>query len=462
MPYLHTLMGSRARAFAGLLGLSATLATGCGEREAAFPRKPIRVIVPFAQGGASTEAARPIERAVNGDPAISPEPLVLINVPGHGGAIGSRRVKNAKPDGYTILNLHDAIITAKYVEGGPEYGPEAFVPIAATCEAGSVLCVGPASKFENLQQLLGQASAKPGSVRFGSNYGAPSHFVALLLERELDGEGAKFSFPPMEGGGDRSDHLLAGRIEVTMFSVSEYRQFSQRGVRAIAFLGEQRHPKLPGTPTAKEQGVDLVAGITQMWWAPPGTPADRVDRIAGILEAAMKTEFVKSAYEKMSLDPVFIRGEALQQLLGAKEAEIAGLDVKSEPISAPPTTAIVLGALGILGVLALLSRAVGQRVFARPGEGEAGLNPSRAGTRWPTAFEPHLRLGLVAAGLIVFIGILGLAVVPFWIPALAFSGALGALLAPDRTTKITAVGLAVVVSVGLHLIFRYVLIIDLP
>ena len=127
------------------------LCSSCGDDpDAEFPRKPIEVIVPFKEGGSSMNTARPIQFSIQEDPSISPQPLAILPIPGAGGTVGSLRVKNARPDGYTILNLHDGIITQKYVVGGAEYGPEAFTPIAATSEATSVLCVGPGSRFETL------------------------------------------------------------------------------------------------------------------------------------------------------------------------------------------------------------------------------------------------------------------------------------------------------------------------
>ena len=418
------------------------MGTGCQDSGDAFPRKPIEVIVPFREGGASTAAARPIERAIKEDASISPQPFAIIPMDGAGGAVGSLRVKNAKPDGYTILNLHDGIITQKYVAGGPDYGPEAFMPIAATSQSGSVVCVGPASRFESLQQLLDEAEKEAYSVRFGSNYGAPSHFVALLLASERDD--LKFSFPPMAGGADRYDHLVEGRLDATMFTVSEFMLFKSRGIQAIAYLGEERHPKLPDTSTAKEQGVDLIWGITQMWWAPKGTPPDRVDKIAQILKTAIESPTVAEAYESLDVEPRFLAGEEFVKAVAEKEALIASRSLKMEPspISAPPMTALVLAAVIICGALFIIGM-----IRKRP---EA---PQQL---------PVRNTAIMIAALVAFVGILVLRIVPFWLPAALFACVLGVLLAPDRKTKIAASGIALGLSIGLHIIFSYIFIIDLP
>ncbi|MCH7592696.1 MAG: hypothetical protein IH989_07960, partial [Planctomycetes bacterium] len=123
-----------------VLCVASMLACGCrqpAERLSTDPARPIRIVVPFAAGGGTDLFARIMEEAIERN-RLLPQPLLITNVDGAGGTIGSRRVKNAKPDGYTVLLLHDAIVTARYAGKAP-YGPEAFVPVAATGELGLVL-----------------------------------------------------------------------------------------------------------------------------------------------------------------------------------------------------------------------------------------------------------------------------------------------------------------------------------
>ena len=110
-----------------------------------YPSRPIKVIVPFGAGGGSDTFVRIIQKAIE-DNQLLPQPLVVINVPGAGGTIGSQRATNAAPDGYTILNLHQGILTAKY-SGKVDHGPEAFEPIIATSEDAMILAVAAALAF---------------------------------------------------------------------------------------------------------------------------------------------------------------------------------------------------------------------------------------------------------------------------------------------------------------------------
>ena len=122
---------------------------------AAYPHRPIKLVVPFTAGGGTDTFARIIKKAIE-DNHLLPQPLVIINIGGAGATIGSRRVKDSKPDGYTAMILHDAIVTAKF-SGKASYGPEAFEPVAGTGEVGMVITVADNAKYQI--QILSDASS---------------------------------------------------------------------------------------------------------------------------------------------------------------------------------------------------------------------------------------------------------------------------------------------------------------
>ena len=149
-----------------------------------YPHKPVKVVVPFSVGGGSDQFVRIVQKVMRENELFA-EPLVVINVPGAGGAMRSRRVMEACPDGYTILNLHKGIIPAEY-SGITPYGPEAFTPIAATGRTGMVVCVLEGSPYEGLGALTEAAVKNPESVLFGANVGAPSYIAGRRIEAEVE------------------------------------------------------------------------------------------------------------------------------------------------------------------------------------------------------------------------------------------------------------------------------------
>lgn len=279
-----------------------------------YPAKPIKLVVPFGPGGGSDTFGRIIKRGID-DAGLLPQPIVVINRPGGSATIGSRYVRDAKPDGYTLLLLHDAIITAKY-SGKVSYGPEVFEPIAATAEIGMVFVVKETSRFETLTQLLKECRDKPDTVTNGVNLGAPTHFAALQLEQAFPG--AKFRFTQSGDGSDRVQKLIGDHIEVSSFSVAEYVGFQSQGIRALAYLGNERHPALPDVPTASEEGIDVVDSNMHYWWFPKGTPQECSDYIADVLRKAMETEHVRERLAELHMEPVYFRGKEFQDYLDAQ------------------------------------------------------------------------------------------------------------------------------------------------
>jgi len=316
-----------------------------------FPDRPVKVIVPFSPGGGSDTFARIMLRSLN-SAGVSAEPWVVVNIPGAGGSIGSRRVLNAEPDGHTILFLHDGIVTARY-SGLTAFGPEAFEPIAGTGSLGAVICVGEDSEYTSLSQLLDYAAENPDTVTFAANIGAPSWFMARLIQHAHGS--AAFRFVQSGGGARRFSDLKGNHVSASAFSVAEFLNFESGGLRALAYLGAERHPALPNVPTAKENGYDVEYENLQAWWAPKGTPASIVDELSGMLQEAMESDEFKAELAKLQIDPAFLNGSELEidMSLRAGRIEELGLVQPSTDLPRLEFVFIVVAALG--GLLAICS-----------------------------------------------------------------------------------------------------------
>ena len=319
LPCDHSLTAMRRTRQLALATLAVALSScQSNEAELTYPARPIKVVVPFAAGGGSDTFVRIIKRAID-DANLLEQPLVILNVGGAGGTIGTRRVKNAPADGYTILNIHEALLTAKH-SGKVPYGAEAFEPIAATGEAGLVIAVAEDAPYQDLSDLLEVARREPDSVVFSANLGAASHFAGLLIEKNAPG--ARFRYTQTGGGAKRFAALVGGHIDVSAFSISEYLQFSAAGLRALAFFGDQRHPSAPDVPTAIEQGVDMTFSAMHVWWAPKGVSDDKIAKLADVLKQAMQAPETRKALARIHTDPLFLDGPELHN-------EIARRIVKS-------------------------------------------------------------------------------------------------------------------------------------
>jgi len=313
-----------------------------------FPDKPITVIVPFAAGGGSDTFVRIFQKAIR-EKELCPQPIVVKNVAGAGGTIGSRAALEAKPDGYTILCLHDGMYTAQHY-GSADWGPSDFEPIAAIGRSGVVIAVKENSPFQTLAELMDEAVSRPYELVFGTNIGAPNHYSAMFLQKGKPG--AKFRFTQTGGGAKRLSQLKGGHVDLTGFSVGEYEQFKAAGIRALAVLSEKREPSYPDLPTAKEQDVDAVHGLMQFWWAPKGTPPERVAYFEDLLKQAMETETVQKRLANLHVDPIFQIGEPLRETIAERSANLKGIVVEKPP-PLPPVHWMVLGLVVICGVIVM-------------------------------------------------------------------------------------------------------------
>ncbi len=441
-----------------------------------FPSRPIRVIVPFSAGGGTDTYARIIAEAIQRYELLA-QPLVVINMPGAGATAGSGYVKNAEPDGYTLLLLHDTIVTAR-LSGAADYGPEAFEPIAGTTEVGMVIAVSARSPYRSLNDLMQAARRHPGRIAFGANLGALTHYAGLQLEHAAPG--ARFRFVQSGGGAERFADLRGGHIDVTGFSLEEFLRFRSDGLRALAYFGERRHPALPEVPTAIEQGFDAAMNNTFYWWAPRGTPRDRIDRIAEALYAALQTPYVLEKLRAMHCDPLFIRGDALRKRIAATEKRLAALIVRdTTPLPDVPRAMVILAVLLAIAAAGRELRhhrrrqppAAGRppnmtetaRDAAPPAPPGAHDEVSRAETAGPSAGDAA-RMMLGAALLIAY------AALTFYTP-LGFRGAtplfvlaFGNLAAPGQRLRdqVTLAVLGLSLAFGLHAVFTHLLVVPLP
>ena len=427
--------------------------------ETTYPARPIKVVVPFTAGGGSDAFGRIVQQAIE-EESLLPQRLVIIKVPGAGGTIGSRRGKHARPDGYTLLLLHEGILTAKFA-GQAAYGPEAFEPIAGTGSVDQVIAVPADSPHVDLSGFMTLAAEKPDQIVFAANLGAPSHFTGLMLEGERPG--AQFRYMQAGGGAKRFAALIGGHADVSTFSTAEYVQFQSAGLRALAVFSQQRHPDLPELPTAAELGFDVISENMHFWWAPRGTPKDRTARVAEALERAMQLPSVRELLAAMQTEPKFLVGDALQEELDQREQRLA-MVIKRPVPALPNLPAITLLLTMALGVWVWRSSRIPSRSMV---EGRAEQTSS-TGSQDSVAGDQRARSlnRLVAAAVIgltcLYVLVLQLEWTGFRVATGVFIAVSGGLLARRWATLPALAGLAIGLSFGIHFVFTRLLVVDLP
>ncbi len=303
----------------------AGLVFGMGQAAlAAWPEKPVKVIVPFGPGGTTDVLGRTVQRIIQ-DEKLMPEPMTIINVGGHF-SVGSIQAKNAAPDGYTFLLVHLALLSGEVVDPSRKLSFRDFEPVALTGGFCLHHIVREDSPYKTLQDLIDAAKAKPNQIVFGVNIGALNHMGGGFLEKA---SGAKFRFAQVGGGAENYAALKGGQTETTMLSSSEYQNFQGGGVRSLAYTGGKRLELQPNVPTAKELGLGYEFCINNYWLAPKGTPKEAIDGLADVLQKVVESKAFKEAQTKQASTTDFLRDEAfvknLEETFGAVEPVAKGL-----------------------------------------------------------------------------------------------------------------------------------------
>lgn len=255
---------------------------------AEYPDKPITLVVPFAPGGPSDKIARDIAEALR-------KPLgqnvIVENVAGAGGTIGSARVARAAPDGYTILVHHVGMATAPALYRKLSYKvPDDFQTLGLINEAPSVLIGKPSLPFDSFADLQKWIATNNGKVNLANaGLGSASHLCGLMLQSALK---TNMTPVPYKGTGPAMMDLIGGQVDVMCEQATNaVPQIESKKVKVFGVTSPQRLglPALKDVPTLSEAG--LKGFDVQVWhalYAPRGTPQAVVDKLNAALRVALK------------------------------------------------------------------------------------------------------------------------------------------------------------------------------
>jgi tripartite-type tricarboxylate transporter receptor subunit TctC len=268
--------------------LAAALASLAGPALAAYPERPVTVVVPFAAGGATDVIARIYADHMS---RTLGQQLVIENVTGAGGTIAATRVARASPDGYTLL-MGNLGTQAASVGLYPNlaYDPRAdFAPIMNAAATPMLVAAKNDLPVKDFREFVAYVKANAGKLNYGTGgVGATSHLTCLFLD-------VKVQHVPFRGSGPALNALLSGQIDyVCDQTVGIVPQIQGKQVKGLVAAVKTRIPVIPDVPTSEEQGLpQFQAAGWNALFAPKGTPADVVEKLNAAAKAALKDETVR-------------------------------------------------------------------------------------------------------------------------------------------------------------------------
>jgi tripartite-type tricarboxylate transporter receptor subunit TctC len=278
-------------------------ALGMAEPAAAqgYPDRLIKLVVPYPAGGPIDTTARLVAQRLG---PILGQTVIIENRGGAGGALGSKSVASAEPDGYTLLfGNASALVVGPAVYRFRDYDTiKHFAPIAKVTEGYEVLVVAPNFPPQTVPELIAYAKANPGKLNFGSmGYGNLTHLVAELFKLRT---GTDFVHVPYQGSADAVAGIVTGQVHILFGEVAGLLPLVRDGkIRALGVSSAARNALAPELPTLIEGGLaDFIALTFTGVVAPAGTPAPIVGRLNAAINEAVKPPEVVAALGKLGAE----------------------------------------------------------------------------------------------------------------------------------------------------------------
>jgi tripartite-type tricarboxylate transporter receptor subunit TctC len=250
-----------------------------------YPSRSITVIVPFPPGGASDVVARIVTDQMS---RLLKQSIIIENVGGAGGALGSARAAAAAPDGYTLLAAAmGSHVAAPVLTPNVKYDPAtSFVPIGITAHSPAVVIARKDFPAQDLKEFVATLQQKGDAMKQAhGGIGASSHMSCLLFTKAI---GATPTLVAYRGSAPALNDLVGGHVDfLCEQSVAVVESVLGGSVKAYAVSGAERLASLPNVPTAKEMGVAFEMSIWAGLFAPKGTPAEIVAKLADALDKAL-------------------------------------------------------------------------------------------------------------------------------------------------------------------------------
>ena len=304
----------KRRSLLGLLAATPFSVARPSDAQAAYPAKPIHIVVSVSAGGSIDTIARAYGEALSQQLG---QPVIIDNKPGANGNIAAAAVAHAAPDGYTLLATGGSTLNLNpFLYKSLPFDPvKSFAPVALTARTNFILVVHPKLGVDTVEAFVALAKAKPRTLNYGS--AGSGSLIQIASELFNTTVGIETNHVPYKGLAPAVNDLLAGQIDYMFDSATTMSHIQAGRLKALAVIGPNRLPALPDIKTLAEhgiQGVDAASGWHALF-APAGTPADIVERLNASLQGILAQPTMRERVIALGAEPASSTPDALGKML---------------------------------------------------------------------------------------------------------------------------------------------------
>jgi len=309
-------------ALAAALALIVVAPTARAQIAAAYPDKSVRLVVPFAAGGALDVVARIVGQKLT---ETWGRQIVIDNRLGAGGNIGAEFVAKAPADGYTLLmsSVTTQAINMSLLAKPPYDFVRDYAPVALVASAPLALVIHASLPAKSVKEFIALAKAHPGELNyFSSGTGTGTHLAAVIFDQLA---GVQTTHVPYKGGAQGLGDLLSGQVQFAMSTIGLVEPHVQTGrLRLLGVGSVKRYTRLPQIPTIAESGVKGYEA--EQWYGvvgPAGTPAAIVNKLAAEIKTIVANPDVRERFYSQGIEPVYATPEEFAVYIKASVAKYA-------------------------------------------------------------------------------------------------------------------------------------------
>jgi tripartite-type tricarboxylate transporter receptor subunit TctC len=304
--------------FRHLLCLAAALLAPAAALGQSYPTRTIRLVVPYAPGGATDALARPIAQKLSD---AFGQPVIVDNKPGANATLGTNEVARAAPDGYTFM-LGSVIhyLVPMFSKNVPYDPVRDFTPIVAAANVPNLMAVNPSLPVKNAAELVDWAKKNPGKVFYGTTGVGSTHHLGGVLFSQVTG--IKMDHVPYKGGNPAMADALAGQLPVVILTAATILPHHRSGkLRALGLIEGRRFDVVPGLPTIGESLPGYA--LPDTWFGflgPAGLPRPIVERLNAEIRKAIHLPDVKPRLEQLGYE---VTGNGYDEFVASIQKDVA-------------------------------------------------------------------------------------------------------------------------------------------